>query len=95
MLEKYGEIGYRNYLTKEFYLRYGCPLLPLQVSGKSHWAYTNVCPKSISLGLPWRRRASSGNWDDWTLLGSIDNSTSTLADFAAEMSWVPKQGAKG
>lgn len=96
--EKYGEIGYRNYLTQgSFTFDMGAHYYLYKFRASLYWAYTNVCPKKYQLwgylgeGEPPR----SGNWDDWTLLGSIDNSTSTLADFAAgDVLEFPKQGAK-
>lgn len=83
--ENYGEIGYRNYLTGQcFTVDLGDHYNLKQFRANLYWAYTNVCPKKYELwgyegeGVP----PISGDWNDWTKLGSLDNSSSTLADFA-------------
>ena len=48
-----------------------------------YWPLSNVCPKVYELwgymggGEP----PLTGDWSDWTKLATIDNSSSTLADF--------------
>lgn len=85
----YGEIGYRNYLTNPSFTidlgtRYDGSYYNLkQFRASLYWAYTNVCPKIYELwgymgpGEP----PTDGDWSNWTKLATIDNSTSTLADF--------------
>jgi len=82
----YGSIGYRNYLTNHtFTVDLGDYYNLYKFTANLYWAYTNVCPKVYELwgytkeGVP----PSDGNWDNWTKLATIDNSKSTLADFAA------------
>jgi hypothetical protein len=83
--ENYGEIGYRNYLTGEcFTVDLGDHYHLKCFRASLYWAYTNVCPKKYEL---WGYEGEGeppidGNWSDWTKLGSLDNSNSTLADFA-------------
>lgn len=84
--ESYGDIGYRNYLTGEcFTVDLGDHYNLKRFKANLYWAYTNVCPKKYELwgykgeGVP----PIDGNWSNWTKLGSLNNSTSTLADFAA------------
>ena len=86
---KYDEIGYRNYLTKGAFTfdigtRYDGSYYDLkQFKANLYWAYTNVCPKVYELwgymspGEP----PLDGDWDHWYKLGTIDNSSSTEADF--------------
>lgn len=83
--ENYGEIGYRNYLTGEcFTFDMGDYYHLYRFRASLYWAYTNVCPKKYELwgylkdGTP----PSDGDWGKWTNLGTLDNSKSTLADFA-------------
>ena len=84
--ENYDEIGYRNYLTGEcFTVDMGEHYHLKRFKANLYWAYTNVCPKKYELwgykgeGVP----PVDGNWSNWTKLGSLNNSVSTLADFAA------------
>ncbi|MDD3561345.1 DUF5000 domain-containing lipoprotein [Petrimonas mucosa] len=83
--ENYGEIGYRNYLTGEcFTVDMGDHYNLKSFKANLYWAYTNVCPKKYEL---WGYEGEGeppidGDWSNWTKLGSIDNSSSTLADFA-------------
>ncbi|SFL36741.1 protein of unknown function [Porphyromonadaceae bacterium KH3CP3RA] len=82
--ENYGEIGYRNYLTGEcFTVDMGDHYNLKSFKASLYWAYTNVCPKKYEL---WGYEGEgeppiNGDWSNWTKLGSIDNSSSTLADF--------------
>ena len=51
VLEKYGEIGYRNYLTQgSFTFDMGAHYYLYKFRASLYWACTNVCPKSISCG---------------------------------------------
>lgn len=82
--EAYDEIGYRNYLTGEcFTVDLGDYYNLYRFRASLYWAYTNVCPKKYELwgyeteGVP----PTDGDWANWTKLGSINNSSSTLADF--------------
>lgn len=82
--EAYDEIGYRNYLTREcFTVDLGDHYNLYRFRASLYWAYTNVCPKKYELwgyeteGAP----PMDGDWANWTKLGSIDNTSSTLADF--------------
>jgi hypothetical protein len=83
--ENYGEIGYRNYLTGEcFTVDMGDHYNLKRFRANLYWAYTNVCPKKYEL---WGYEGDgeppiNGNWSNWTKLGGLDNSNSTLADFA-------------
>lgn len=83
--ENYDEIGYRNYLTGEcFTVDMGDHYNLKRFRASLYWAYTNVCPKKYEL---WGYEGEGeppidGDWSNWTKLGSIDNSSSTLADFA-------------
>ena len=86
----YDEIGYRNYLTDPSFTidigtRYDGSYYSLKRFRASlYWPYSNVCPKVYELwgymkpGEP----PTNGNWADWTKLATIDNSSSTLANFA-------------
>lgn len=82
--EAYGEIGYRNYLTGEcFTVDLGDHYNLYRFRANLYWAYTNVCPKKYEL---WGYKGEGeppidGNWSNWTKLGNLDNSSSTLADF--------------
>lgn len=83
--ENYGEIGYRNYLTNSsFTVDLGDHYNLKQFKANLYWAYTNVCPKKYEL---WGYEGEGeppidGDWNNWTKLAGIDNSSSTLADFA-------------
>lgn len=83
--EDYGSIGYRNYLTGEcFTFDMGEHYYLYRFRANLYWAYTNVCPKRYQL-LGYLKDGEppiSGNWADWTVLGTIDNSGSVLANFA-------------
>jgi len=85
----YDAIGYRNYLTKGSFTfdigtRYDGSYYDLKRFRASlYWPLSNVCPKVYELwgymggGEP----PLTGDWSDWTKLATIDNSSSTLADF--------------
>lgn len=86
----YGEIGYRNYLTKGSFTidigtRYDGSYYSIkQFKASLYWPYSNVCPKVYEL---WAYMSPgeppvSGDWSDWRKLGTMDNSSSTLEDFA-------------
>lgn len=88
--EAYWEVDYKNYLTRGAFTfdigtRYDGSYYDLkQFKANLYWAYTNVCPKVYEL---WGYMSAGeppidGNWDDWEKLGTIDNSGSTLDDFA-------------
>lgn len=80
----YSTIGYRNYLTgKCFTVDLGDHYYIKQFTAHLYWAYTNVCPKIYELWgyLKDGEPPVDGNWNDWTLLGTLDNSNSTLSDF--------------
>ncbi|SFF70376.1 DUF5000 domain-containing lipoprotein [Sunxiuqinia elliptica] len=88
--EDYVSIGYRNYWTTSSFTfdigtRFDGSYYDLkQVKVHLYWAYTHTCPKEYELWgymLPGEPPAS-GDWADWTKLADIDNSSSTLADFA-------------
>jgi hypothetical protein len=83
--EKYDEIGWRNYHTGEcFTVDIGEYYNLYRFKTNLYWAYTNVCPKIYELWgyLGEGEPPVDGEWDKWTKLGTINNSTSTLADFA-------------
>ncbi|MFA6702171.1 MAG: DUF5000 domain-containing lipoprotein [Dysgonamonadaceae bacterium] len=85
----YDEIGYRNYLTKRSFTidighRYDGSYYDIkQFKASLYWPYSNVCPKVYELwgymspGEP----PISGDWANWTKLGTMNNSSSTLANF--------------
>lgn len=87
--ETYATIGYRNYWTTSSFTfdigtRYdGSYYYLKQLKVHLYWAYTHTCPQQYELwgymspGEP----PASGDWNDWTKLADIDNSSSTLADF--------------
>lgn len=88
--EDYGSINYNNYwctssFTFDIGTRYdGSYYYLKQLKVHLYWAYTHTCPQKYELwgymspGEP----PASGNWEDWTKLADIDNSSSKLADFA-------------
>ena len=85
----YDEIGYRNYLTKSSFTfdigtRFDGSYYDIKRFRASlYWPYSNVCPKIYELwgymgaGEP----PTTGDWSDWKKLGTMDNSSSTLAVF--------------
>lgn len=88
--ETYETINYENYWTTSSFTfdigtRYDGSYYDLkQLKVHLYWAYTHTCPQKYELwgymspGEP----PASGDWADWTKLADIDNSSSTLADFA-------------
>lgn len=89
--EAYGEVNYGNYYTgftdsQEpacFTFDMGEAIYLYRFRASLYWAYTNICPKQYELWgyLGEGEPAKDGNWDNWTKLSDIDNSSSTLADF--------------
>lgn len=81
----YAEVGYRNYLTGQcFTVDLGDHYHLKEFKANLYWAYTNVCPKKYEL---WGYEGTgeppiSGDWNDWTNLGLLDNTGETNADFA-------------
>lgn len=81
----YESIWYANYLCADaFTIDMGSYYKLARFNANLYWAYTNVCPKKYQLwgytkeGVP----PANGNWNDWTLIGDLNNSGNTAANFA-------------